>query len=158
MVDKHLSSKQSIIVILRLCLWMFQLKQWKSSGDRLTTPMIDTIVAACSRREDANRAFETFEMYEQLGLKHRTESYNSLMEVCAKQKQIEVIMKLLQEMSNENVKPNVDTYMQVNTDRQYPFAHFPNDCGVISLHGNVFDSMSHICCHACLQHPDVGVG
>ena len=96
----------------------FQLKQWNSSGEKLTTPMLDTIVAACSRRVNVNGAFETFEMYEQLGLKHRTESYNSLMEVCARQKQIEVIMKLLQEMANENVKPNVDTYMQVTIVHQ----------------------------------------
>eukprot|EP00803_Ostreobium_quekettii_P000191 evm.model.scf_989.8 EVM.evm.TU.scf_989.8 scf_989:50557-52887(+) len=75
--------------------------------------MMDIIVAACSRLSDANRAFETFEMYEKLGLKHRTESYNSLMEICAKQRQVEVIMKLLGEMTNEDVKPNVDTYMQI---------------------------------------------
>lgn len=75
--------------------------------------MLDTIVAGCSRLSDANRAFETFEAYEQLGVKHRTESYNSLMEVCAKQRQVDVIMQLLKEMEAENVKPDVETYTQV---------------------------------------------
>lgn len=90
--------------------------------------MIDVIVAACSRMGDANRAFETFEAYSKLNIEHRTDSYNALMEVCAKQRQVqfklylkndkfkfkvEVIMRLLQEMSKAGVKPNVDTYMQV---------------------------------------------
>lgn len=75
--------------------------------------MLDVIVAACSRMGDANRAFETFEAYPKLGLAHRTESYNALMEVCATQRQVEVIMKLLQEMAKAEIKPNVDTYIQV---------------------------------------------
>ena len=92
-----------------------QLDQRHKTGEKVTSTMLDVIVSACARMGDANRAFETFEAYPKLGLSHRTESYNALMEVCAQQRQVEVIMKLLQEMSKGGIKPNANTYMQVRS-------------------------------------------
>ena len=94
---------------------MIELDRWHKEEKKVTVPMLDVIVAACSRMNDANRAFETFEAYSKLGLTHRTESYNALMEVCASQRQVEVIMKLLQAMAQSGIMPNVDTYMQVRS-------------------------------------------
>ncbi|CAD7704089.1 unnamed protein product, partial [Ostreobium quekettii] len=108
MVADELAKDSSVIDQARSVL-----EKWKESGEKLTVAMMDAIVAACSRMSDANSAFKSFEAYESLGLKHRTESYNSLMEVCARQRQVDVIMKLLQEMANEDVQPNVDTYTQI---------------------------------------------
>lgn len=93
--------------------FLIQLDAWHKEGKKVTEVMLDVIVSACSRMGDVNRAFETFEVYPKLGLQHRTESYNALMEVCARQNQVEVIMKLLQQMAKAGVRPNVDTYMEV---------------------------------------------
>lgn len=67
---------------------MVQLDQWHEQGKNVTTPLLDVVVAACSRMGDANRAFETFEAYERLGVKQRSDSYNALMEVCAQNRQV----------------------------------------------------------------------
>ena len=100
---------------MRKLIVAIKLDRWHKEEKQVTVPMLDVIVAACSRMNDANRAFETFEAYSKLGLTHRTESYNALMEVCSSQRQVEVIMKLLQEMAKSGIMPNVDTYMQVRS-------------------------------------------
>eukprot|EP00897_Mesotaenium_endlicherianum_P007240 jgi/Mesen1/6544/ME000334S05882 len=89
----------------------FKLADMHAEGELVSLASLNCVVAGCSQLRDADRAQQTFDEIERtFGLVPDVHSYNALIDVYGKRRQIEEAAKRFEEMKAKGVEPSADSF------------------------------------------------
>ncbi|QDZ20454.1 hypothetical protein HOP50_04g29710 [Chloropicon primus] len=81
-----------------------RLLQRREEGHDVTASCINALIAACGKAKEMGRAFETFEMFEELGLEPDIHSYTLLMDVCLTNRRFDAVLKMAEEIESKGLQ------------------------------------------------------
>ncbi len=80
-----------------------RLMERKEAGN-ITVSCVNILIAACGKAKELGRAFETFEILEDLGIAPDTHSYTLLMDICLTNRRYDAVFRLSEELEEKGLK------------------------------------------------------